>query len=68
MNRHGIRVKKCCASCAHKELTRAVTVRFCRTHQRNVLPGDCCGMWRISSLLEDVGRDLGRVKQREYLI
>ena len=62
MNRHGIRVKKCCASCAHKELTRAVTVRYCCAQQRNMKPDDCCAMWQMSRLLENVGRDLGRVE------
>jgi hypothetical protein len=67
-NTFGIEVNKCCASCAHKDLTRAVTLRRCMKHCKDVGPGDVCGCWAMSRQFEMAGRSQGRVKRREYLM
>ena len=47
-NGFGIRIKRCCASCAYKELTRLVTQRRCTKHRENVKPSDVCKDWEMS--------------------
>ena len=66
-NSHGIEVKKCCASCRYKDLTRLMTARFCTEHNKRVKPRECCYEWAISDQLEAAGRGGGQVKRREYL-
>lgn len=65
-NRFGIRVKKCCASCAFKDLTRAVTERHCKEHAKTVNPGEVCECWKMSSLLQALQFSDGQVKRRQY--
>ena len=55
VNPYGIRVKRCCASCAFKDLTRAKSLRRCTKHHRNVRPLDVCNCWLMSKLMESVG-------------
>lgn len=66
-NAFGIEVKKCCASCAHKDLTRAVTKRYCTEHEQGVNPCNVCSLWRMSAQLKVAGMTSGRVKRKEYL-
>ena len=47
-NGFGIRIKRCCASCAYKELTRLVTQRRCTKLKKNVKPSDVCKDWEMS--------------------
>ena len=65
-NRFGIRVKKCCASCAFKNLTRAVTERRCKEHAKRVNPGEVCECWKMSSVLRSIQFSDGQIKRREY--
>ena len=67
-NCFGIEVTKCCASCAHKDLTRGVTLRRCIRHQKDVRADDVCNDWTVSVQLKMAGRSQGRVKRREYLM
>ena len=66
-NSHGIEVKKCCASCRFKDLTRLMTARFCTEHHRSVKPNGCCKQWAMSEQMEAAGRGGGKVKCRAYL-
>ena len=54
-NGQGIRVKKCCASCAHKDLTRAVTKRYCSISGNRVDPLDVCEAWEMSDQMKVAG-------------
>jgi len=54
-NKHGIRVRCWCASCLYKELTRAVTVRRCSKHHKDVKPTGYCKHWQMSHQLEQAG-------------
>lgn len=65
-NQFGIKVKKCCASCAFKDLKRAVTKRYCKEHAKTVKACGLCQSWKMSSLLRSVEFSDGRVKRREY--
>lgn len=67
-NAIGIVVNQCCASCAFKELSRAVTLRHCAKTGEDVSPRGCCKLWTMSQQLKLAGRTQGRVKRKEYLM
>lgn len=50
-NPYGIRIKKCCASCAWKVLTESLTTRKCRRWRKRVKPRHCCRCWKMSEAL-----------------
>ena len=54
-NMQGIRVKKCCASCAHKDLTRAVSKRYCSISGNCVDPLNVCESWEMSEQMKIAG-------------
>ena len=58
VNPDGIRVKRCCASCAFQDLTRAKSLRRCTKHHRNVRPLNVCNCWLMSKLMESVGKSV----------
>ena len=62
VNDHQIAVKVWCASCQYKELSRAVTLRRCTKHCKNVKPTDCCKSWEMSEQLQLAGASLGVVR------
>lgn len=64
-NQFGIKVKKCCASCAFKDLKRAVTKRYCKEHARSVNPSVVCERWKMSNLLKQVGKTQGDVRDKD---
>ena len=66
-NQHGIEVKKCCASCKHKDLTRLVLARYCSQHHKKVKPRECCEQWEMSEQMEAAGSGGGKVKRKAYL-
>lgn len=66
-NQHGIEVKKCCASCKHKDLTRLVLARYCSQHHEKVKPRECCEQWEMSEQMEASGSGGGKVKKKAYL-
>ena len=55
VNRFGIEVKKCCASCAFKSITNDVALRRCNLHRHKVRPHNCCRAWRMSEGLRHAG-------------
>ena len=67
-NAFDVLINTCCASCAYKDLTRAVSARRCTKHGREVQALDLCGHWVMSEQLELAGRSQGSVKRREYLM
>lgn len=67
-NAFDVVVNKCCASCAFKDLTRAVTLRRCMKHGKGVRADEVCADWTISEQLQMAGRSQGRVKRKEYLM
>ena len=54
-NEQGIQVKRCCASCAHKDLTRAVTKRYCSISGNCVDPQNVCESWEMSEQMKIAG-------------
>ncbi len=64
-NSHGVRIKKCCASCKHK--TEDNKMRYCLHGKGFVSSNSCCGDWIVSDGLENAGIGRGKVKKQEYL-
>ena len=64
-NPYDIRIKKCCASCEHKVLTRAFSARFCKEHARKVQSSDLCPKWKIARHLKAVGKSQGDVREKD---
>ena len=64
-NQFGIMVKRCCASCRYKDLTRAVSLRRCAKHHRNVSAGDVCNDWQMSEQLQLAGKSQGAVRDKD---
>lgn len=65
MNRYGIKVKRCCASCQHKCLDDFAS-RTCELTGQKVRSKNKCDEWQMSEQLEMLGCAHGRVQRREY--
>ena len=65
-NAFGIQVKKCCASCAHKQLNRTVSQRVCAKHNKEVRACEVCECWKMSDMLKSFCMSEGQIKRREY--
>ena len=65
VNRYGITVKKCCASCQHKCLDDFAH-RTCGLTGHKVRGKNKCGEWQMSEQLEMMGCERGKVQRREY--
>ena len=50
------RIRKCCASCMHKRLTRT-TLRYCNLHDRMVSSSEVCENWAMSNLLRKIRKN-----------
>jgi hypothetical protein len=54
-NRNGVRIKKCCASCAtHEPYDSNGPQRLCTLGKKVVLKDDLCGCWRISTAIDRI--------------
>jgi len=65
INRFGIEVKPCCASCQHKCLDD-FAARKCKLTGHRVRSRYACREWQMSEQLEMMGCERGRVQRREY--
>ena len=50
MSEDRVRIKKCCASCAHKRLTRT-KLRYCNLHDELKRSSEVCDEWLMSRML-----------------
>ena len=66
-NIHGKIVKKCCASCAYKDLSKANHTRYCTQRKKEVKACGHCRLWEMSKQAQMAGWSQGRVKRKEYL-
>lgn len=66
-NSFGVAIKMQCSSCAFKDMTRAVSTRYCTKHERSVEPNHVCSLWSMSDQMKMAGRSEGKVKRLEYL-
>ena len=64
LNVHYIRVCKCCASCAHKEITRERLTRWCTWNETRVVPTHVCPQWEMSEMMKKAGLSGGVVRDK----
>ena len=62
-NKRGIRVKRCCASCKHKEID-SYGIRYCTKGYES---HETCRHWCMRDDLRNVGTPFGAIKSKEYL-
>ncbi len=62
-NKRGIKVKRCCASCANKKIDE-FGVRHCTLGYDSC---DTCRHWRMREELRNAGTPFGVIKTKEYL-
>ena len=62
-NKRGIKVKRCCASCANKKIDE-FGVRHCTLDYAS---SDTCRHWRMREELRNAGTPFGVIKTKEYL-
>jgi len=60
-NKCGIRIKKCCASCAFRDF-RANSVRYCTQTGDSVEGSHYCEQWQMAEGLKNLGRRKGVVR------
>ena len=65
VNPYGLRIKKCCASCALKMTTDNLHWRECLCKHKRVRPTYCCGEWMLNLYLEKLGSEKGMVRDRK---
>ena len=61
------KVKKCCASCQHRNIDNEGT-RVCELMNIVVKPDFCCMNWNLREGLDKAGLCRGTIKKKEYLI
>ena len=63
-NEHGVKVKRCCASCLHKEITNE-GARVCALMVLKVEQKFKCKQWQMSDGLKNAGKGGGVVKDKD---
>jgi hypothetical protein len=55
LNKYGVKIKKCCASCKyHEPHDHDGPHRYCKPKDKIVLKNDCCGDWIISEAIDKI--------------
>jgi len=54
-NKHGIRVARCCMSCAYKECTERMRLRLCTLDNMMHRRHHVCKEWKMNRTLERAG-------------
>ena len=65
-NAHGLKVKKCCASCQHKCI-EADGTRVCQLMQLKVQQRFKCKKWEMAEAMQNAGNSGGRIHDKAYL-
>jgi hypothetical protein len=56
-NEFDVAIRVWCASCQHKDITRAYTLRHCRLLNKDVKPDGMCRRWKLTDQLKMVGKE-----------
>lgn len=67
-NKHGIRMARCCMTCAYKVITEQNKLRFCMLDQLTHRRCHMCHDWQMNAQMQGAGTSGGRIKRREYLM
>ena len=63
VNPYGLRIKKCCASCALKMVTDNLHWRECLHSHKKVRPTGYCCEWMLNLYLKQLGREKGELRK-----
>lgn len=68
INKNGVKIKKCCASCEHKDFDKGGN-RLCMRGNGHVLKDEVCPLWHISEKMDGIKKSVeeGKVKRPEWL-
>ena len=67
-NEQGVLVKRCCASCTHKDLTQMRSKRRCKIRDFDVKSCNVCSLGQMIKQVRVAGQGMGMIKRREYLM
>ena len=65
-NERGVKVRRCCASCQHKEI-EADGTRTCKLMKLKVEQRFKCKKWEMSDGMKNAGNSGGRIHDKDYL-
>lgn len=65
-NEHGVKVKKCCASCKMREI-KSEGGRICSLNGKPVEGSHCCKQWEMRRRMQNAGMSGGQIKSWRYL-
>ena len=63
-NKHGIRMARCCMSCAHKEESELMTLRVCSLDKVKHSRYHMCHDWQMSPTMQRAGLSGGIVRDK----
>lgn len=61
MSKYYIKVTKCCASCAHKDIDE-MGERTCKVTNQQIVPSERCRKWKMAKGLQNAGKSGGVVR------
>lgn len=64
--KYGTLIRKCCATCIHKNVHGEFT-RLCDAGEGIVRPKHICANWEMQPKFDNAGKADGRIKKRRYL-
>ncbi len=67
VNNNGLRMRRCCASCIHKDYTESVNYRTCKIHKVDVVPSEVCESYETDPKYMDEGGSLGQVRTKHFI-
>lgn len=69
MTAHGVRIKKCCASCRNKDFDGTTGAnRICKIGEGIVNKSDVCSYWDVNPILLDIElKANGMIKSKAYI-
>lgn len=67
INPYGIAIKKCCASCIHKQFY-SDDLRKCEFGATKLKPTNVCKRWELIHKLNNAGKGGGRIKKKRWLL
>jgi hypothetical protein len=68
LNSHGVRIKKCCASCQHKNIGKSENQRICMLGEGEVKKTYLCADWEMSDTCKEYKMNAqGRIKKPHYI-
>ena len=67
VNNNGLRIRRCCASCIHKDYTENENYRKCKIHKVDVVPSEVCEEYEPHPKCIDEGGSRGVVRKKHFI-